>query len=262
MSLSGRLLPPLLISLASCIAAHVLALPVTSTLLCLLGPFIICTTAPVPSTALLYAHIFRLNEALAAGLVQASYPLSLLLMAFLGATSVVSATLESFLPFATAVAAAAMSIALTTFLISLKHHGSSEGPPKNKVKMVYTANSPPAGVSALTERQESSSSAAVAEKESSDGASSGEEVPGVEQLQNQQERTLSSSEEEPEKPEKPRRSSFKDLGESGGSETSPPPPAAAAMRNMRRSLLRTPLNNRGINRMVGIRPRTAMSLLR
>jgi hypothetical protein len=268
-SLSGRLLPPLLISLATCIAAHVLSWPVPSTLLCLLGPFVVCTTAPVPSTALSYAHIFRLNEALAAGLVHASTSLSLLLMVFLGATAVVSAKLESFLPFGTALAVVTMSIAMTTFLIRLKHASSvgagGERPPKNKVKMVYTGSSPPAGIA--------SSASAAALGKNVESSATGEAAGGTVALSEQQEESTSPSppsEQGTQTPEKPRRSSFKDLGGGGASgegeekgERGPPPPAAAALRNIKRgSLLRTPLNGRGMGRVLGSRPRTVMSLLR
>jgi len=279
LSLSGRLLPPLLISLVACIAAHVLALPVISTLLCLLGPFIICTTAPVPSTALLYAHIFRLNEALAAGLVQASTPLSLLLMSFLGATAVVSARLQSLLPFATATAAVAMSITLTTFLISVKYSSrpgaGGDRPPKNKVKMVYTGSSSPfSAVEASSGPRESLPSTDTSKEVVKDNVAS-------EQRQQQQEGNAgpssSSSEETIQKPEKFRRSRFKDLGEASGEgegggngpSSSAPPPAAAAMRgrNRNRSLLRRPLNYGIKNRVVGVRstktvPRNVMSFIR
>lgn len=273
MSLSGRLLPPLLISLVACIAAHLLALPVTSTLLCLLGPFIICTTAPVSSTALLYAHIFRLNEALAAGLVQASTPLSLLLMVFLGATAAVSARLQSLLPFATAVVAVAMSIALTTVLIGVRHSsGSSSGgdrPPKNKVKMVYTGSGPPYGAgAAASSPSELLSSAETATEVVQDDASS------EQQQKSNAEASPSPSEEKIHKPEKLRRAHFKDLGgasggggEGSGPSPSPPPPAAAALRNRKRSLLRTHYDYGIKNRVAGIRssksvPRTVISFLR
>ena len=210
--LATRLLPPLIILLAATVAAHFLGWPVSPVLLHVLGPLAVCAVAPVPQTALQYAHIFRLNESLAAGLIQAGTIVSFILMPFLGVVAAVSAAAGSVLPLVTALASVAAAVAMTTQLIALKRPAVKD----TRVKMVYK------GPSVVTTEAVSASSSSVAEKK---------EVPSttIEKQPQQDGSSSSSSSSGGDDSAPPRRSSFKDVdGGNEGGGPSPPFPAAAA----------------------------------
>ena len=208
--LATRLLPPLIILLAATVAAHFLGWPVSPVLLHVLGPLAVCAVAPVPQTALQYAHIFRLNESLAAGLIQAGTIVSFILMPFLGVVAAVSAAAGSVLPLVTALASVAAAVAMTTLLIALKRPAVKD----TRVKMVYK------GPSVVTTEAVSASSSSVAEKK---------EVPSTTIEKQPQQDGSSSNSSGGDDSAPPSRSSFKDVdGGNEGGGPSPPFPAAAA----------------------------------
>ena len=151
--LATRLLPPLLITSALSIffgffsttatASATITTTTTATsilvkIYAILGPLGLCAVGPVATTVLEYAHIFRLNEALAAGLIQAGAASSLVLLPFVGVTAVVSASSGSVLPFLTAIGALASGLAVFSALAVL--NWPREVDPRrrnNKVRMVY-----------------------------------------------------------------------------------------------------------------------------
>ena len=213
--------------------AQALNLAPVPTLLAFLGPLAVCTVAPVTSMALQYAHVFRLNEALAAGLVQSGTAISLLLMPFLGITATVSAAAGSLLPFTTAVGAAAVSVAMTSLIAAVNAMPSTRVT-SNRVKMVYQGTTEAQG---KQKGQQISASLGTESPTRVDGSPvNGAETSTAKQEQEQHyEETASEGSAEPQAPSSsppPRRKSmFRDVGKEEGEGGTPPTPAAGAMRS-------------------------------
>lgn len=254
--------------------AQALGFPAVPILLGFLGPLAVCTVAPVTSMALQYAHIFRLNEALAAGLVQSGTVVSLLLMPFLGITATVSAAAGSFLPFTTAVGAAAVSVAMTSFIAAVNAMPSKPRPVNTRVKMVYRGT--PQAQQFETQKQKQQISGAVAIDAAAAAAAGGLEgtssevaepnVPHQEEQQLEEERTdasgadtQASTSSSSDKARGWRKSMFKDVGGEEGGGTTPPSPAVGAVKskpNLRPLAGRAPLRLGFSTRHVAVRARS------
>lgn len=102
-----------------------------------------CFAAPVASTTLHYAHLYRLNENLAAAITMVSTAWGLVLLPVLGISAGISFSLGNILPFSASLGASVVVLALTIAMAGVG--GSQSGRSHSgKVKMVYQGGWAPA----------------------------------------------------------------------------------------------------------------------
>lgn len=116
--LAMRLLPPLVTAAAAAAVLTHLGWAVQPAM-ALLGPVTVCALAPVATTALTFAHEFRLNENLAAGLTRAATAVSVPLMAVVGAAAALASAQGNVQLFIAATSTAAGVVALGAALARL-----------------------------------------------------------------------------------------------------------------------------------------------
>jgi hypothetical protein len=157
--LSLRLLPPLLLAAASTSGLAWAGVPAASAL-SLVAPATLCALAPVPPSALAFAHDFRLNESLAAAITRAGVASSMVLMPLVGAAAAFSAALGSVRSFCGVTVAAAVLVALTAVWAQ-----QDEGPQvKGRVRMLYAGPDMAAAAAAAASDQAQGGGAAGGER--------------------------------------------------------------------------------------------------
>ena len=137
--IATRLLPALLVPLAVFYwVSKVKILNVSIPAIAALSTTVLCLIGPAPQSALQYAHIFRLNENIAAAILRTSTMVSLFLYPFLVSATILSIKRGSPDLLAVAVAFAVLgTLALTSFVRLQANKGKPFATRDQKVKMVY-----------------------------------------------------------------------------------------------------------------------------